>query len=376
MIDVHGFCDERFRPLEDTFRGFLEDGVDKGASLAVMQHGEPVVDLWGGTRDYDLSLPWEADTVVRVFSTSKVVLMIAVLLLVDRGLLDLDAPIASCWPEFGRKGKERMTARQVLLHQSGLPGFGRSISFEDLRDWDHVVGLLEDAELWYEPGTRSCYHPQTYGYILGEVAHRVSGVPYSEFVRRELAEPLGADFRYGISAAEASSRVAALWPAAGGPTFESPMAEAAFGELAAVAEWIDPELLPVVIPAASGITNGRALARLGSVVAAGGEVGGRRYLSPEIIQEAGREQSFEDDEMLGPLRLGLGFGLDSDVFPAPTPTSMHWGGYGGSFLTMDPASGISCGFAPNQLMRGDTFGDDPRLLTYWRLLGEISKDLA
>jgi CubicO group peptidase (beta-lactamase class C family) len=248
------------------------------------------------------------------------------------------------------------------------------MSFDELLDWERVMKLLEDAALWYEPGTSSCYQPQTFGHILGEVTRRVTGVPFDEYVRRELTEPLGADIHFAY--ADSPSRVAALWPAATAPVFESEMAAAAFGELAAIGEWIDPQYLCAMLPAASGITNARGMARIGSVMANGGEVDGRRYLSGEIIREAAREQSFENDEMLGPLRLGLGFGLDSDGFPAPTPSTLHWGGYGGSFLTMDPESGISCGFAPNQLMNGDAFGDDPRLNTYWRLLGEISKDLA
>lgn len=375
MADIHGHCDERFRPLEDAFRGYLEDGVDKGGSLAVMRHGRPVVDLWGGTRDYEQSQPWEADTVVRVFSTSKVVVMTALLVVVDRGLLDLDAPVARYWPEFGRNGKHAVTARQVLVHRSGLPGFGRPLDFEELRDWDHVMGLLEDAAPWYEPGTTSCYHPQTFGYILGELIRRVSGVPFDEFVRRELTGPLDADFHCGVDSADAG-RVAALWPADGEPEFDSEMAATAMGEVLGTTVWIDPQYLSLVIPAASGITNGRALARIGSVIACGGEVDGHRYLSQGIIEEAGREQSFVCDEVLGPMRLGLGFGLDSDEYPAPTPTTLHWGGYGGSFLTMDPATAISCGFTPNQLMIGDKFGEDPRLATYWRLLGELSNDLA
>ena len=375
MADVHGYCDERFRPMEDAFRGFLRSGVDKGATLAVTRHGEPVVDLWGGTRDYEQTVAWDEDTVVRVFSTSKVVVIAALLVVVDRGLLDLDAPIVDQWPEFGRNGKEPMTARHVLLHRSGLPGFGSPISIDDLDDWVHVMRRLEDATAWYEPGTISCYHPQTYGWILGELIRRVSGVPYDEFVRRELTGPLEADFHVGIAEADAA-RVAALWPAGHAPEIESEMAAAAMGEMSAESEWIEPRYLPLMIPAVSGVTNARALARIGSVVACGGELDGRRYLSREIIAEAGREQSFEDDEMLGPLRLGLGFGLDSDEFPAPTPSTLHWGGYGGSFLTMDPATEISCGFAPSQLMIGDGFGDDPRLATYWRLLGEISNDLV
>ena len=122
MTEVHGFCDERFRPLEDAFRRNLDSGLDKGASLAIILDGEYVVDLWGGTRDYEMTTPWEADTVVRVFSTSKIALMIMILMLVDRGELDLDEPIAARWPAFARHGKGAITTRQVLVHRTGLPG--------------------------------------------------------------------------------------------------------------------------------------------------------------------------------------------------------------------------------------------------------------
>ncbi|HYN33108.1 MAG TPA: serine hydrolase domain-containing protein [Ilumatobacteraceae bacterium] len=375
MAEVEGFCDERFRPLEDAFRANLDSGLDKGASLAVTLGGEFVVDLWGGTRDYELSQSWETDTVVRVFSTSKVMVMITTLMLVDRGLLDLDAPIAQYWPEFAKQGKEAITARQVLVHRSGLPGFGRSVTFDDVADWDRVVSIIEDAPLWYEPGTIACYHPHTFGFLLGELVRRLGGVAFEEYFRREIAEPLGADFHFGLSTDEAA-RVAALWPAEQEPIIDSPMGAAVMGEFESLDEWIDPQFLPIVLPAGSGITNARALARIGSVVAMNGELDGRRYLSRATIDQAATEQSYAEDEVLGWARYGLGFGLDSPEFPAPTPSTIHWGGYGGSFLTMDPHSGISCGFAQNQLMIGEAWGDDPRLTGFWRLLGEITRDLS
>ena len=374
MAELQGYCDERFRPLEDAFRANLDSGLDKGASLAVTLGGEFVVDLWGGTRDYELSEPWESDTVVRVFSTSKVMVMITTLMLVDRGLLDLDAPIAQYWPEFAQHGKSAVTARQVLVHRSGLPGFGRSVTIDDVGDWDRVIRIIEDAALWYEPGTISCYHPMTFGFLLGELVHRLGGVSFEEYFRREIAEPLGADFHFGLSTAEAA-RVAALWPAEQAPVIDSPMGAAVMGEVESLDEWIDPQFLPIVLPAASGITNARALARIGSMIAMNGELEGRRYLSSTTIDQAATEQSYAEDEVLGWARYGLGFGLDSPEYPAPTPSTIHWGGYGGSFLTMDPRSGISCGFAQNQLMIGDAWGTDPRITGFWRLLGEITRDL-
>ena len=269
---VHGFCDERFRALEVAFRTNLDSGVDKGASLAVTLRGELVVDLWGGTCDYEQARSWEADTMVRVFSTSKVMLITMVLMLVDRGLLDLDAPIAEYWPDFARHGKGGVTARQVLVHRSGLPGFGRSVTWNDLADWDHARAIIEDAQLWYEPGTISCYHAQTFGYLLGELVQRISGLPLDEFFRREIAEPLHADFHFRLADPVERARVAALWPAADEPAIGSPMGLAIMAEFTSQGEWIDPDCMAALIPAASGITNARALVRVGAMLAMGGEL--------------------------------------------------------------------------------------------------------
>lgn len=374
MTELHGFCDERFRPLEDAFRRNLDSGLDKGASLAVTLGGEYVVDLWGGTRDYDMVTPWEADTVVRVFSTSKIALMIMTLMLVDRGELDLDEPIAARWPEFARHGKGAITTRQVLVHRTGLPGFGRPVGLDDFRDRDRIRTFLEDAHPWYEPGTMSCYAPLTFGDLLAEVIERATGVPFDEFFRRELADPLGADFHFGLPTGE-TGRISAIWPHDPAPPHDSAMAQAALSELGSLADWIEPSHLPTVLPAAGGIGNARSLARLGCVIAGNGTVDGRRFLGPEVVADAGRTHSHTEDEMVGWVRYGLGFGLDTADYPGPTPDSMHWGGYGGSFLSMDPVTGVSFAFAQNQLLRDGGPRDDPRRIEFWRLFREISSDL-
>lgn len=376
MADVQGWCDERFRLLEAEFRSNLEQGVEEGASLAATYRGEPVVDLWGGTRDYERAVPWEADTLVRVFSTSKVMVAITTLLLVDRGLLDLDAPVADHWPEFARHGKGAITARQVLTHHSGLPGFGRHVSIDELGDWELIVGLLEDAELWYEPGTMMCYSPVTFGYVIGEIVRRLTGQPFADFFRHEVSGPLDADFHFGLTSPEDRDRVAALWPPDQIPELDNEMGAAVMDEVLATAEYFDPAYLATVIPATTGIANARALARIGSLLAMGGELGGRRFLSEAVVDEATRVQVDADCQVLGPCRLGLGVGLDSDGFPAPTPTTFHWGGFGGSFVTMDRTTGLCVGFAPNRLRMGDRYGEDRRLLELWRRIGEVSVGLG
>ena len=247
-----------------------------------------------------------------------------------------------------------MTARQVLVHRSGLPGFGCSFTSDEMADWEHMTELAADAALWYEPGTTSCYHFQTFGYILGELVQRVSGVAFAEFVRRELTEPLDADFHFAITSPDDRDRVSAMWPPESIPVIQSAMADRAWTELTTFGDFTSPQSLARMNPGGSGITNARALARIAAVLANGGELDGRRYLGRATIDEAAREQSCAVDEMFGSGRWGLGFGLHSEEFPAPTPTTFHWGGFGGSFITMDLVSGVSCGFAPNRLVVATT----------------------
>ena len=375
-MEVHGFCDDRFRKLESVFRSNLAMDDGKGASFAVTLHGVPVVDLWGGWRDIELTRPWEADTVVRVMSTSKIPVIIAVLMAVDRGLLDLDVPIAEYWPEFARHGKGAITTRHVMVHRSGVPGFGCVVPIAKVSDWAYMTGLLEDAELWYEPGTVSCYHANTFGYLVGEVVHRVTGVPFVEFIHRELLDPLGVDFHFSITSPADLERVAAVWPVESMPELPSKMFEAVMLEVTLHGDLTSPASLAWVSPSWTGLSNARALTRIGAVLATGGELDGHRYLRPATIAEASRTQSVAVDELFGPCRYGLGFGLHREEFPAPTPTTFHWGGIGGSYVTMDPASGISSAFAPAKLRLESTHGNEPRGDALWLALGEICRQLG
>jgi CubicO group peptidase (beta-lactamase class C family) len=237
---------------------------------------------------------------------------IAVLVLYDRGLLELDAPIADYWPEFAQNGKGTSTSRQVLVHRSGLPGFGRSFRFEEIHDWDAVIAVLERAEPWYEPGTEAYYHSMTYGYLLGEVVRRISGWAFEGFFRREIAAPLGADFHFGMTDPADQARVAQLWYPDPSTTPDA-VDDVVMTEIE-MGDWVVPSRMAAVMPSASGIGNGRSLARICAMIAMGGELDGRRYLSRETIAEAGTEQSFQEDRLLGWCRYGLGFGLDSEYF--------------------------------------------------------------
>ena len=256
MVEVDGFCDERFAPIGDAFRAGFERGSDLGASLAVTMNGEVVVDLWGGYRDLAHTQPWETDTVVPVYSTSKIVVAMAALMVWDRGLIDLDEPIATYWPKFAQNGKAAITTRQMLVYTSGVPGFGRVLTVDDVRDWDRMIEMVERAAVWYEPGTITCYSPSAFGYILGELVRRVSGVEFVRFVAQEITGPLGADFHFALSTPHDIARVAeqrhegVAWEA------QSPMGAEVDAEAAQLMEpLINGDLLGIVIPATSGVTN-------------------------------------------------------------------------------------------------------------------------
>jgi CubicO group peptidase (beta-lactamase class C family) len=367
-------CGEPFTPLRELFEGNLDAGLDIGGALAVTRHGQLVVDLWGGHLDPEGARAWERDTIVNIFSASKIPVAIAVLMLWDRGALDIDAPIARYWPEFAQAGKQHITARQVLCHRSGLVRFGRYMPPELLHDWDGVVAVLERASPVYEPGTVSCYHNLTFGFILGELVHRCSGSPFDEFVRREITGPLGADLHFSITAPETRARVSDTHDIDISLKVEPGSAlERAMSEMASDVPWTDPERQAAVMPGAGGTANGRALAQIGAILACGGTVADHIFLSRQTVEEAVREQSWAEDQVFGWCRYGLGVGLDSDAFPAPTPTTFHWGGYGGAFLTMDLDSGISCGYTPNGLIVTDDIMKEARWATLWSTVGTVTQ---
>ena len=370
MVAARGYCDERFAAIGELFRAGLQGGSDEGASLAVSMRGEFVVDLWGGYSDLAHTKAWEQDTVVRVCSTSKVIVALATLMLWDRGVLDLDEPIATYWPEFAQNGKGRVTTRQVLVHSSGLPGFGQVVSTDDAQQWDLMVSLIEQAELWYEPGTVTCYHAITFGFILGELVRRVSERPFTQFVAQEITEPLEADFHYSLSAPRDLARIAETRFVVDSVPDLLPMGEQVSAEIADYAvALVDTPCPALVDPGASGISNARALARIGSIMALRGEVDGRRYLSERAIEAATCEHSYAEDQLEGWVRRGLFFGLDSREYPAPSPTTVHWGGMGGSWLAMDPATGISSAYTPNRLLIGDA--QLVRQSEQWQVLGDV-----
>lgn len=354
MTEIHGTCHEGFEPVREAFARNFAQGLERGASVAVTLHGEPVVDLWAGEAD-DTGRAWERDTITNVWSTTKTMSAICVLMLADRGELDLDAPLATYWPEFGANGKEAVTMAQVLGHTAGLPGWDPALPPESLYDWDAACENLAGQAPWWEPGTKSGYHAITQGYLEGEVVRRVTGRSIGAFFRDEVAEPLGADFHIGLPESE-EPRAGRLDPPGArlgevGASDDSVAVRALLSCPLTGAEPNTRAWRAAEIPAAGGTGNARAVARVHSALACEGEVDGVRILSKEGLERIFVEQSHDVDLVFGTkMRLGTGFGLMNETIPlSPNPRSCFWGGWGGSVAVIDVDAGLSVAYVMNRM---------------------------
>jgi CubicO group peptidase (beta-lactamase class C family) len=378
VIEVEGKVEPRFEKVRDVFAANLASGADVGASFCATADGEVVVDLWGGYADPGKTKPWTRDTIVNVYSTTKTMTALTALLLADRGELDFDAPVASYWPEFAAAGKAGVKVSQLMSHSAGLSGWKAPITKDDLYDWEKATSLLAAQAPFWEPGTAPGYHALTQGYLVGEVIRRITGKTVGTVFREEIAEPLGADFHIGLPASE-DARVAELIP----PPAGSAAGDGEQTELQAnmsrnpgidVAETKTRAWRGAEIPAAGGTGNARSIAQVHAILANGGAVKGRRFLSEAGCRKALELQIEGRDLILDyPVRYGMGFGLAGGIVPLPNPNSMFWGGYGGSLAIIDLDARTSFGYAMNK-MAPTTSGDTRALglaMAMWEALGAI-----
>ena len=359
-IEVQGFCEDRFAPLRDAFVGNFDAGRELGASLAVTWQGRMVVDLWGGWADLEMTRPWQADTIVPVASTTKVMSTLIGLWMVDRGLIELDAPVARYWPEFAEGGKAAVTIRDAFSHQAGAPGFATPISFETYCDWDALTARHAAEPHWFDGRRQVIYHPYTFGLPLSVIARRLEGRTLRQMFRDEFAEPAGADFHIGLTSKSQLARVATVKePERRGELPPGSLLEKLLRSITGFepSRWA---FQSAELPAGGGIGNARSIARLCAIVAMGGALDGVRYLSADIVEEAVREQGYGECPYLGWARFGLGFGMNSIGFKYPSPTTVGWGGTGGSWAIMDPKAGVSLGYAPNDFSIEPNGVIDPR----------------
>ncbi|WP_235736045.1 serine hydrolase domain-containing protein [Nocardioides alcanivorans] len=352
---VHGEFQPAFGPLRDLLARNLEDGSDLGASLAVIHDDELVVDLWGG--EARPGVPWQQDTVVQVWSVTKSMVGLAALVLADRGELDLDAPVATYWPEFGANGKDGVLVRQLLGHTSGVPGWSQQISVEECLDLVAAETLLAAERPWYAPGSAPAYQILAHGHLVDGLVRGATGRGVAEVLRDDVLAPLGADFLLGVPEAELG-RCADLTSPPASTIDPKKLPPDAF-ILRTIA---NPLLTPKrcneddwrqgQVGGAGGHGNARGLARAQALVSHGGEVGGVRLLSKETVDRIFETQAEGIDQVLMlPVRWGIGFALPAAGAPAIADREIAWWtGYGGAIVVNDAATRTTIAYTPNRLV--------------------------
>ncbi len=329
-----------------------------------------VVDLWAGHADPGRTRPWQKDTIAIMFSSTKALTALCALRLVEQGKLDLDAPVTTYWPEFGQAGKEQVPVRWLLTHQVGLPAIREILPPEALYDWTAMATALAAEKPWWTPGETFGYHPVTFGWLVGEVVRRISGVSLGTFFRREIAEPLGIDAYIGLRPEEIA-RCADITQLEPPPDMfeetdeaESPLVPPeAYMNPSGTGDMNSEPFRASEIPALNGHANARALARLYGALAAGGTLDGVQVRDRETIDLARTEQVSGIDEVMHlPLRIGLTFWLSQpdkpDLAYGTSAGAFGHAGAGGSVGFADPEGRTAFAYVPNKL--GISTTTDPR----------------
>ncbi|GAB2658113.1 serine hydrolase domain-containing protein [Prescottella soli] len=358
MTSVEGFADPSFGGLRELLQRNLDDGTDTGASVCVVREGETVVDLWGGVADVDTGARWVKDTVVNTYSLTKTMTTLAALVLVDRGLLDLDAPVARYWPEFAANGKDGVLVRHVLGHTSGVSGWQQPVTITDICDDVRAEDLLAQQAPWWEAGTASGYHATNFGHLVGGITRRVTGRSLGDFFATDVAGVCGADYFIGTPA-DVDPRVAPLIaPPPTGFDYASLPPDSVFVKTMANPVIPVPETSSRLwrgaeIGGANGHGNARSVALVQSVVSHGGRTpSGEQLLRPETVERIFDVQADGVDQVLGAsLRFGLGYALPAPgIHPSvPDGRVCWWAGYGGSIVVNDLDRRMTFAYVMNRM---------------------------
>ncbi|MBM44684.1 MAG: serine hydrolase [Acidimicrobiaceae bacterium] len=358
MVLINGSCDETFSVVRDAFQANFDSGEELGASVAVTHHGKNVVDLWAGSRTLGGD-PWGEDTIVNVYSTTKTMASICMLMLADRNLIDFSAPVAKYWPEFAANGKKEILVRHVMTHQTGCSGFPRVITVDELYDHQLCASLLAGMRPWWEPGTAPGYHALTQGTMQAELLQRVDGRTLGTFFREEVAGPLEADFHIGLPVSE-SRRVAEMDTPGRGvdEMIEAEADSVAYKTLrSCVIDGSEPSTRnwqTAEIPAAGGIGNARSISRIHSAVACGGSVDGVSLMGAATIEDALLRRTYDRDLVLGMgVPYGTGFGINHERLPlTPSEKTLYWFGWGGSLGVIDMDERLTISYSMNKMAPG------------------------
>ena len=326
--------------VEELFENQIENGLHPGAAMAVYRHGKLVLDLYGGVAHVESGRPVERDTLYAVYSCSKPLASACVYILLERGKLDLEDPVAKFWPEFARNGKAGVTVRHMLTHHGGFPDTPAELTWDKWRDWDTVVQAMEEAKAIYEPGTTLAYHSLNFGWVVGELVRRVDGRPFRRFLQEELTGPLGMADTYVGLPTSLEGRVA-----------EVHRMEDAPGPQGFAMTFNRPEVHQAVIPAAGGIATARDLARFYAMMVGGGTLDGVQIVNPETIAQVTRLQVQGISPHSGNYsRLSLGLALGHPSMGLSGTANNHTFGHTGAGTSVgwgDLDSGLAVAIVTN-----------------------------
>lgn len=353
-IPMSSMCDAKFRRVEEAFFRHISNGLEIGAGVAVYVHGQKVVDIWGGWRDQDRQHPWTSDTIVCMQSTGKGVGMMCLLMLVDRGMLDLDAPMAKYWPEFAQGGKGEITVRQVMSQGAGLPYLDAAPPGSAFQ-CDVIIRALEAQQPAWEPGSRHGYHTFTIGFLMDELVRRLTGKPIAQFLRENISETLGVDFFFELTPDE-NERCAFLYANLSDPfvvmsrASDTPMGRG-MRPMPKEENYNSPSFRSWGVPNV-GFGNAASLAKIYAALL-GNASDLPRFVSREVLRDATREHWRGRDEVMcmDGMRGGLMFMLSNDVVPfTGGVNSFGVPGAGGSIGLADPDTGLCFAFCTNRMV--------------------------
>ncbi|MEU9117080.1 serine hydrolase domain-containing protein [Streptomyces sp. NPDC048483] len=361
MEQYNGWADEGFGAVADTFSRNFAEFPELGSAVTVFVGGRKVVELWGGIADERTGRAWERDTVVPVFSCAKGIVSLCAHLLVQEGRLDLDAPVSRYWPEFARHGKDALTCRMALGHRAGIPALDTVLGFEEIAAWTPVIHAIEEQQPLWKPDTAYEYHGHVFGFLIGEVIRRITGLTPGAYFREAVGDPLGLRAWIGLPEQELDDR-ARLVEAEGRPAMPGPEhlltrivtmnGALVFPGVDEPRGWNDPALLGMELPGAGATASASGLARMYAAAVSGIE-GHERLLAPETVTDAVREVS-SGQGWLGfdaGTRWGSGFLLDSAAFrPMLGERSFGNDGAGGQFGFGDDEFGVGFAYVANRMI--------------------------
>ncbi|WP_306252520.1 serine hydrolase domain-containing protein [Parvularcula sp. IMCC14364] len=351
-MTIQGAHDPRFEAVRTAFAANLDSGDDLGAACAVCLGGELVVDLFGGYQDRKKEVPWARETIVGIYSSGKAVISLLIARAVNDGLLSYDAPVADYWPDFAVAGKGEITLAQLMSHQAGLSGFPDEMDPATWLDWGAICEKLAAMPPMWQPGNAHGYHPQTFGYLAGEVLRRVTGRTVGELITLHLAEPFDLDIYCGLDEGQMAraSHMSKPTKLADMGEINEPTKAAFLTKWAAPAGVSREDWSRAEIPASNIHADARGLARAMSIIATDGRIDGQEFAASSVIDLLSREQIRGQDLVL-PYEISWACGLmrNSNKVYGPVEATLGHSGFGGSCVFADRENGLSFAYVMNKM---------------------------